>query len=162
MITFEGLRRVQSAEKKTGISKLPPNFFLDVADYFESTEGLEKKNAENVLEDILEARELKIIKLAFGAAHGEQIAKGNLTDMERKLFDELVKNLQKHRTKVLNKDNHKKVKTRVRFLQDFPQFVGIDGEYGPFTAGSVAEIPPENAELLITKKVVEYETTPKD
>lgn len=161
MITFAGLRNVQQAEKKSTISKLPADFFLDAGEYLGSAEGLEKKNAENVFEDILEARELKVQKLALGAAHGEKVNIENLTVMEKGLFERMVKELQNHRAKVLNKENHKKEKPRVIFLQDFPRFAGVDGEYGPFKAGSVEEIPSENAELLIKKKVVEYESTTK-
>ena len=159
MITFGGLRKVQGAERKGKLSKLPLNFFLDVAEYLEEIDGLERKNAENVLDDILESRELKIMKLAFGATHGEGISKENFTSIEKGLFDGIVHEFEGYRAKVLNKDNHKKVKARVRFRQDFPKFAGADGEYGPFKIGEVAEIPPKNAEILIKKGIVKYEST---
>ena len=158
MITFEGLRGVQAAERKGALAKLPPNFFLDSAEYLEDTEGLERKNAENVLQDIIESRELKILKLAFGAAQGEKVSKANFTSLEADLFDLVAAKLKKYRAKVLNKDNHKKERARVRFLQDFPEFAGAEGGYGPFKAGETHEIPPENAEILIRKEVVEYES----
>ena len=47
-------------------------------------------------------------------------------------------------------------KVRVKFLVDVPEFVGIDlREYGPFSKGEIAEIPEENANVLIERKVVE-------
>ena len=161
MITFEGLRKVQQAERKGGLSGLPPNFFFDVGEYLEDVEGLEKKNAENVIEDILERRESKILELAYSSSQGANVSKENLSAMEDELFSKISKELAGYRAKVLNKDNHKKVKALVRFLQDFPKFAGVDGEYGPFKAGSIEGIPPENAEILIRKKVVEYESTTK-
>lgn len=42
------------------------------------------------------------------------------------------------------------MKVEVRFLQEIPEFVGIDlKDYGPFKPNDTAEIPLENAILLI-------------
>jgi DNA replication factor GINS len=53
----------------------------------------------------------------------------------------------------------------VAFLQDIPQFVGIDmGCYGPYRAGDIATVPEENAKVLIEKgasELVELGETPR-
>jgi len=161
MITFQGLRKVQLAEKKGKLSKLPPNFFLDVADYLKDSEGRERENAQHVFESILESREQAVLSMAFGVVQGEEIKRENFTAMEGELFERVVESLRGHRAKVLNRENHRKEETRVKFLEDFPRFSGEDREYGPFKAGDVEGIPPVNAEILKKKRIVEYEDTPK-
>ena len=47
-------------------------------------------------------------------------------------------------------------KVKVKFLEYVPRFIGIDEEeYGPFEKGEIAEIPEDNAKLLIEKGYAE-------
>jgi len=50
--------------------------------------------------------------------------------------------------------NHKTKSTVVRFLKEIDQMVGADMEkYGPFQAEDVANLPYDNAQALIAKKI---------
>jgi len=159
MISFETLRRVQQKEKDGPISELPPNFFQEARQYLSELdkEDLEYKNAEKVLDEIKEGRLWKILKLAFSETRGTKVDKGNFTDFERETFDSVVAPLSAYLTKVLNRENPKREKPsmRVEFSNSFPKFVGSDGEeYGPFSKGETADVPPENAEILLGRGIV--------
>ncbi|MDX1596919.1 MAG: hypothetical protein R3327_08290, partial [Nitrosopumilaceae archaeon] len=51
--------------------------------------------------------------------------------------------------------NHKTKTVVVRFLKDMDELVGVDlQKYGPFQPEDIATIPYENAQALISKKIV--------
>jgi len=51
--------------------------------------------------------------------------------------------------------------TKVRFLVSLPSFVGADMKtYGPYKEGDIAEVPSDNAHVLVRKGVVSYELVP--
>jgi len=50
---------------------------------------------------------------------------------------------------------------KVRFLKEIPAIVGADMKtYGPFKEGDIAELPKENAEVLVKQKIASYELVP--
>lgn len=172
MITFGTLRDVQREERKGGLSRLPQGFYLEVGGYIEeleklckdedakSLQAIELKNAKNVLQDIYDRREKKIVNMALMSVRGEKIDAENLTDMEGGLLDTLVASLKKQRKDAFNEvekvKKGEKERLTVRFLEDFPAFSGVDtNEYGPFTKGSTAELPKTNAQILLKKGIVE-------
>lgn len=156
MITFESLRKVQQQEKGGKLSKLPDDFFQGVTQYMSELDedDLEHKNAEKVLDEIIQSRLWKLLKLAYSEATGTKIEKANFTEQDYKTFNSISEIISSHLTKVLNRENSKREQPNilVEFSSDFPQFVGIDGkEYGPFSKGQLAEVPEENAKILVTK-----------
>jgi len=186
MITFETLKSIQRQERKTNsLSILSNDFFKDVDEYFESKRAfldklressqdtkmheLELKNAQEILVDIYERRERKVLQQALtGARAGAQQA--NMLATEKRLLDEMILLLASKRSevlpKILRKSQTERVKKdkiemkRVKFTHDFPSFLGMDEkEYGPFKAGDVIELPRSNAEALIKAKASE---TPED
>jgi len=54
----------------------------------------------------------------------------------------------------LRAQNHELL--QVEFVSDCPDFMGIDLEgYGPFEEGDTAELPGDNAEILINRGIAE-------
>jgi len=164
-ITFEFIRSVQREERsESKLTKLPENFYEKARDYLVKKKELMKKkgsksvsieigNIERLLEDIYNRRETKIVNHAIITAR-TGIPPQNLTKEEQKFFDQLVELLNFHREKTLNillgKPKEEKGFKTIMFTEDVPEFVGIDlKRYGPFKKGDVADIPKENADLLI-------------
>jgi DNA replication initiation complex subunit (GINS family) len=166
-ITYEYIRRIQREEQyEPKLSKLSDDFYDKAKKYLEQKKNLAKKkgdrsteieleNTKRVLEDIFNRRETKILNQAvFSTRTG--IPPQNLTKIEEKFFRQLVDLLKYQREKTLNiftEKTKKKEKVKiqkVKFTQDIAEFVGTDlKKYGPFKEGEEAEIPLENAKLMI-------------
>ncbi len=171
-ITFELIRQIQREEKNSPkLTKLPPNFFENVARYLEkkrkmvrtAREELEVRNIERMVEDIFSRRERKILNFAFVYLK-TKIPPENLTEEEEKFFEKLVELLEKRRKELLRvkeKEEEKEEKieegyAKILVKQDLDSFIGIDGKtYGPFRKGEEAIIPIENAEILFKRGVIE-------
>ncbi len=156
MITFETLRSIEHGEKKGGLGALPEGFAKATVDYLASLEkdSLEYRNATNVLEEIYNARCWKILKLSVSDTPIEAEAE-KLLPHEGELLREVGKLVRSYRAGY-TKVKKEKGKVRVRFLKDFPRFVGIDtADYGPFKKGDEAELPSRNAKMLAEKSVGE-------
>ena len=99
MITYETIRNAHRAEKGEELQKLPEGFFDAVKRWFshkeklkDTTSLLEVENAKKLLEDIINMRERKIVLSALRTIRGE-LPPTNLSDEERKFFDEVVNSL---------------------------------------------------------------------
>ena len=162
-ITFEFIRKIQREEKtEPRLSKIPEDFYDKAKAYLKEKKklsgkkkdriaSLEVKNAEMLLEDIYNRRETKIMDQAIITTRTD-IPPKNLLKQEKEFFESLVNTLRSQRGMVLNtllkKDKEEKLET-VKFMDDIPEFVGIDlKKYGPFKKEEKAKIPKENAELL--------------
>jgi len=183
MITFETLKSIQKQEKKTNSLSQPGNdFFREVDEYFESKKTfleklaekgqdtkiheMELKNAQEILIDIYNLRERKILEQSRESAR-MSAQKGSMIIPETRMFAEISAILDRNRgevlAKILQKSQTERVKKdkiemkRVKFTHDFPSFLGMDEkEYGPFKAGDVVELPRSNAEALIKAKASEH------
>lgn len=122
---------------------------------------MELKNAQEILVDIYNLRERKILEQARESAR-TSAQKSSMTIPETRMFAEISAILDRSRdealTKILQKSQTERVKKgkiemkKVKFTHDFPSFLGMDEkEYGPFKAGDVIELPRSNAEALIEK-----------
>ncbi len=160
-ITFELIRKIQREERDSPqLTKLPENFFEKVSAYLEQKKkmedrkaSLEVKNVERLVENIFDLRERKILNQAIITVR-TKIPPQNLTQEEEKFFEEVVKILKERREKFFGLKKEKK--KMVRFKEDVPEFVGMDGEtYGPFKKGEEGEIPIENFEILVKRGLVE-------
>lgn len=181
LITYETIRVAHRAEKEEQLQSLPENFFKDVSSWLSAKESqknteslLELENAKKILEDIIDRREKKIVLAAIRTVRGN-VPPSNLTEDERKFFDEIVNILKAFKDKIKDKlidyeieknieDAGKTIeqlknsnKINIKFLSTVPkEFVDINNEhYGPYNTGDVAQIPADIANLLITKKVAE-------
>lgn len=161
MITYETLRKIEQEEKASvKLTQLPPNFLHEAMDYLDKKESIsqekddkwEHETAKQRVNNIMQTRERKIVNFTLSFVRSGAIPE-NMTPEERELFDRIVKNLQDfqgQRKKVMS--GEKFPMKVVAFLQDTPQFVGIDmGYYGPYKSGDVATVPQENAKVIIEK-----------
>ncbi len=167
-ITFEYIRKIQRKEQyESKLSEIPDDFYDKAKRYLDQKRRLAEKkkdkmaereltNIQNLLEDIYNRRETKILQQSVFAAR-TGIPVQNLNKIEEKFFKQLVDLLKYQREKTLNilrkktKGTKKKPKLKkVEFKEDIPEFVGSDlKKYGPFKPGDKAEIPAGNAELMI-------------
>jgi len=170
VISFEYLRKVLNEEKKSqNLTKIPEDFYETVRMYIESKKKLAKerkdeielRNIERIVENIFNLRERKIINFAIMAARAG-VQPSNLTSEEKQFFQKIL-DVVNERRKILDSiksalegEVKKEIDILVVFKQDFPAFVGIDGQtYGPFKKGDIARLPEENRKILVSKGVVE-------
>ena len=170
VISFEYLRKVLNEEKKSqNLTKIPEDFYETVRMYIESKKKLAKerkdeielRNIERIVENIFNLRERKIVNFAIMAARAG-VQPSNLTSEEKQFFQKIL-DVVNERRKILDSiksalegEVKKEIDILVVFKQDFPAFVGIDGQtYGPFKKGDIARLPEENRKILVSKGVVE-------
>ncbi|MDT7858434.1 MAG: hypothetical protein RQ930_00040 [Candidatus Aenigmarchaeota archaeon] len=170
-ISFEYLRKILNEEKKNpNLTKIPEDFYEVVKQYIEGKKKLAKerkdeielRNIERIVENIFNLRERKIVNFAIMYARAG-VQPSNLTSEEKVFFDKLVELINSRREILKNikaaleeKEEKKEFEILVVFKQDFPAFVGIDGQtYGPFKRGDIAKLPEENRKILVEKGVVE-------
>jgi len=170
VISFEYLRKILNEEKKSqNLTKIPDDFYETVRMYIEGKKKLAKekkdeielRNIERIVENIFNLRERKIINFAIMAARAG-VQPSNLTSEEKQLFQKVLEILKERRgildriKLALEGETKKEIEILVVFKQDFPAFVGIDGQtYGPFKKGDIAKLPEENRRILVSKGIVE-------
>ena len=177
VLTYEALREIQRNEKSSEkLFELEEEFYNAFNGYIEQRQKsqeesstIEIQNAKNILRDIIDRREKKILNQALRAARTqEKIDKGPMTEKEQELYEALVNVLNEYRVE-LNGENGTKPteeaeeveeedtgKVKIKLLEDLPAIVGADFEdYGPFRAGDVVELPRENAEIFLKKEKAE-------
>ncbi len=161
MLTYETIREYVIKEKNSPkLIELPDAFFQEVRRYLEqkerASEGKEDlwelDNSRRMLQDLLDSRESKLVKLALVFVRAG-VTPGKVMPEEKEFFDSLVssiKGFQDQRRE--NIEGRKPELGTLALLDDVPGFMGIDmKEYGPFRKGDVASLPKENAELLVGK-----------
>jgi DNA replication factor GINS len=164
-ITFEFIRKIQREEMtEPRLSQIPEDFYQKAKDYLEQKrsiaekkkdrmESMEVKNVERLLEDIFNRRETKMISNAIMTVRTGMIPQ-NLIEDEKEFYESAVNMMKSQRERVLNllfkKTKEIKEFEKIEFIDDVEEFVGIDlKKYGPFIKGDVADIPIDNAKLLI-------------
>ena len=103
LLTFERLRDIRKEERNTDtLSELEEGFFKKVEDYLERKRRLgsdssseEYKNALHMVEDIIDTRAKKVMKIAFLSTK-TRIPTKKLLEREKELFDRLKEPLEKH------------------------------------------------------------------
>jgi len=165
IITSEFIKKVYEEEKKDSkkLSKIPEDFFEKASEYLKNKKKISQnkesstiKNLENILEEIFNMREKKIINFALIASR-TNINVENLTKREEKMFNKLKEALIERREEFV-----KILKGSLKYIifkKDYPQFVGFDGKkYGPFKNGEkirYEDIPEEFAKILLKNQVIE-------
>ncbi len=125
----------------------------------------ELSNAKDVFHEIVSRRSRKILTMAWEAASAESVIDTSpLAPAESKLFEEAAESVKKfsdslfsaERPKVERESLKNEMKMKVKILQALPVFVGADMKsYGPFKEGELAELPKQNANMLISKERAE-------
>jgi DNA replication initiation complex subunit (GINS family) len=161
MLTYETLREYVIKEKNTPkLTELPDNFFQDVRAYLESkakvSEGKEDlwelDNSRRMLQDLLDARESKLVKLALVFVRAG-VTPGKVMPEEKVLFDSLVQSIKAFQdARKESVEGQREEAETVAILDEVPRFVGINMKtYGPFKKGDIARVPRDNSQLLISK-----------
>jgi len=163
MLTYEAIRKLAMEEKAASkLNKLPEGFFDKVKLYLYKKEKIagnkedrwELDSAKRWLQDLLNIREQKLMMIA-PAFVSSGVMPGEVTSEEKEFFDRLVEHIKEYRSRkkeVL--EGRKESLEAIAFLQDVPKFIGVNmRNYGPFETGDVANIPEDNAKLLVEKRV---------
>ncbi|MDY6777734.1 MAG: hypothetical protein SVU32_03650 [Candidatus Nanohaloarchaea archaeon] len=107
VLTFEQLRNLQQQEReKDTLHDLDDDFFDRAKDYLDRKQRIgdfksnkEYRNARQIIEDIIDAREKKIIRLAFlSVTSGVPV--NNLLSEEELLFDQVRESIREHRNDI--------------------------------------------------------------
>jgi DNA replication factor GINS len=163
MLTYETLRDYVIKEKNSPkLIELPDNFFQDVKAYLENkakvSEGKEDlwelDNSKRMLQDLLDSRESKLVKLALVFVRAG-VTPGKVMPEENAFFDTLVQSIkafQDARREFV--EGKREEMGTIAILEEVPKFIGVDmKEYGPFKKGDVARVPKENSDLLVSKSL---------
>ncbi len=163
-ITFETIRKIHIEEKTFDkLAKIPSDFYSKAKEYLEKKKLLveknkEIKNVENMIENIFEMRETKILTHAKISAR-TKMPPENLTPEEEEFFNQIVQMITDRRSNVISnvfKQDDAKKMVKAVFKDDVTEFVGSDMKsYGPFKAENKAEIPEENFKILSRRNIVE-------
>lgn len=161
MLTYETIRECVTKEKESQkLIDLPENFFQDVRTYLENkakvSQGKEDlwelDNSKRMLQDILDARESKLVRLALVFVRAG-VTPGKVMPEEKEFFDNIVAGIrafQEARKEAL--EGKKEELETITAIDDVPKFIGINmKEYGPLKKGDIARIPKDNSQLLVSK-----------
>ncbi|MCJ7479301.1 MAG: hypothetical protein MUP63_03950 [Candidatus Nanohaloarchaeota archaeon QJJ-7] len=119
VLTFEELRRAQSKERDSDtLQKLEEEFFDRARRYLKikknpgkPLQNQEYRNAKNILQDVLDMRQKKIVKLAFlSVKSGVDVE--NLLPGEEELFEEMKEEIEDYREE-LNEEVFKELEKDV-------------------------------------------------
>jgi len=107
LLTYQQLRQVQSKENQEDtLQELDDNFLDRVHDYLERKQRMgghqnnrEYRSAKHLVEDILDSRQKKILRLAFLSLTTSLTVK-NLLPEEEKLFEQLQNIVSEHRNQM--------------------------------------------------------------
>ena len=161
MLTYEVIRKLAMDEKAAPkLNRLPEGFFENVRVYLEKkgkmSEGKEDRweldSAKRWLQDLLDLREKKLLMLAVSFVRSGTMP-GDVTPEEKEFFDGIIGQMKEFnaRKKDILEGGRERL-AAVAFLRDVPKFVGINmRNYGPFRKGDIANIPEDNARLLLEK-----------
>jgi len=172
-ITFEMIRKIQREEVRVSkLTKLPEGFYKNINSYLQQKKMIVKstgsgatelKSIEILIEDIFNRRERKILNMVLIAVR-TKIPPENLTEEEKVFFEKMVDVVRERRKEglaalmeeqeIVAEDAVKMM--AVVFKNNVEEFVGSDlKNYGPFKKGDGAEIPEDNAKLLLEKELTE-------
>ena len=174
MITYNDLYELLRKEKYSEtLQVLPKNFLADFSDFlhdskndsqesdlFQEHIAKAKKQLENAIslfKELMLRRKKKLLSLVFIAAETGIMKRDyeNMVDIEREVFDILVKTFEDADKKVFNLVNGKKgqadsVNKMIIFNQEVEQFVDMFGNVvGPFHVGELANLDGPVCEILV-------------
>ncbi|MBI4182068.1 MAG: DNA replication complex GINS family protein [Candidatus Aenigmarchaeota archaeon] len=160
MLTYDALRGFATEERaKNAFVRLPEGFLAQAREYIQAKQQLDKQDevatAKRLLQELLDARERKLLVAAFYFVRSG-VKVDHLLPEEKALFERvcaLLREFQEARTLPPAGD--------VEFLLDTPAFVGTDLQtYGPYKPGDRAPLPPAVASLLVQKGAAKLADAP--
>lgn len=183
MITYKDIYEASKKERYSeNLQPLSKNFVKEVAKYLEEKREVASKdndvfsdnllktkkqleNAITLFQELLRRRRRKILNLVLIASETGISRQDfeNMLQIEKDLFEELVKSIEKSDkklNKLLNGDKSTEESQKnelVVFLEKTEEFVDLSGErMGPFDEGQIANIPKEIAKILLEDGKVQY------
>ena len=165
MITYADIQRIYRNEKASvELQKVEDSFYKDSMDLLAKIDEVNKSFVERMVNEIFERRRNKIVLASLRTTEKEPV---NMIAVERTFFYANAKTLNEYKANALSDGKHadekaveetkllvKKIK--VKFFQPLPAIIGTDMvHYGPFNENDVAELPEENASILIVQNVAE-------
>ena len=187
-INYKTLRKIQQQEKNSPLlTKIDQKFYQKFSEYLKNLQRIAEKeddanklklfddeiqNTKKIAFNIYELREKKIIQTALSKVRGGKPDLKNLLDIEKKLFDSLVKKIIVSREEILEQKLEKKTDVKsapetgkkekksntnaiVRVTQDTPEFVGTNMKTYSLRKDDVLTLPKEMSEPLLKRGVVE-------
>lgn len=190
-IDYKTLRRIQEMEKiSPSLTKIETNFYSSISEYLENlNDRLEKessnqkqmllkdeiKNTNKIITSIYEKREKKIVLATISKARGGNPNLGNLVDLEKDMFESILKLMIQSRKQVLykelkrnirvekhveskKKDEKKEIeensKPIVRVVKDMPKFIGTDTKEYDLRKNDIVSLPDDMKDMLCKRGVV--------
>jgi DNA replication initiation complex subunit (GINS family) len=189
-INYKTLRRIQELEKKSPLlSKIDPLFYKKLSEYLKSLSGRVEKekdqkkaklfheeihNTEKIAHRIYEQREKKIVQAALSKSRGGTPDLNNMINVEKTLYDSLVKQIQTCRKDIFEQKQkqpeinavevtegcvetmRKETNTNpvVRVMQDMPEFIGTDMKTYHLRKNDVLSLSEDISTPLLKGKVV--------
>jgi DNA replication factor GINS len=160
VITYDTLREIQYNERKSEkLYELDDSFYKSVDEYFDrkgpkdDLVELEMRNAKNILKDILDRRERKILNNALTAVRsGMRIDTREMTKREEQVFKDVVKIIKKHRELSMKQNKPvKKVEKKEEIVEEEkiePEIKETIQENEPTTTYIKVKILQELPEML--------------
>jgi DNA replication initiation complex subunit (GINS family) len=164
MITYADLQRIYRAEKASvELQKVDENFYTDVQSLISTVGAEHREYVEKLSYELFERRRNKIV---LNALRPGDKGSSNMTATEVFFFEEVSRALSGHRARTFNEaggpggieqpDSKIIKKTKIKFLSPLPAIIGSDMvHYGPFKEGDEAELPSDNARVLVEKDIAE-------
>ena len=179
-ISYRDLRVVHQTEKKSpSITEINPDFYKKAKEYVEKLEKTmsseedehkrkliedELKSAKQILREIYEIREKKVVLAALSKMRGGKPDTRLFLNSERKLFDDILKCLENYRKiilegkekeeeVILQEEKEKKILALVK--EDIPKFVGPDMKKYHLRKNDLISLSEELFNILESKGVVE-------
>jgi len=190
-IDYKTLRRIQEMEKiSPSLTKIETNFYSSISEYLENlNDRLEKessiqkqmllkdeiKNTNKIITNIYEKREKKIVLATISKARGGNPNLGNLVDLEKDMFESILKLMIQSRKQVLykelkrnirvekhveskKKDEKKEIeensKPIVRVVKDMPKFIGTDTKEYDLRKNDIVSLPDDMKDMLCKRGVI--------
>jgi DNA replication initiation complex subunit (GINS family) len=164
MISYADVQSVYRSEKAgTELQKIDDCFYPDSFNLLEKIAEEHREYIKKLVEEIFERRRNKIVLAALRSGQKEP---ANMVPAEKTFYARIIKDINEYRSILSGPDktngenasaaNTAIKKTKVRFLTQFPSIIGPDMvHYGPFKEGDTADIPADNAIVLIEHDAAE-------
>jgi len=190
-IDYKTLRRIQEMEKiSPSLTKIEKEFYSNISEYLENlNDRLEKessnqkkmllkdeiKNTNKIITSIYEKREKKIVLATISKARGGNPNLRNLVDLEKDMFESILKSMIQSRKQILynelkkntrieknvesKKEDEKKeiqenFKPIVRVVKDMPKFIGTDTNEYNLKKSDVLSLPDDMKNMLSKRGVI--------
>jgi DNA replication initiation complex subunit (GINS family) len=143
------------------LQKIQDNFYEDAVRLAQHPEAGEYRQVIlDYIDKIYSLRSNKIIHYAGRAATGSKLP-DNMLSAEQRLYTRILEAVSESKTAVMERKPEAQTEikaptVKVRLKQPLPAIAGTDGrEYGPYKEDDVADLPPDSANILISRNAAE-------